>query len=345
MLCFSAALALCLRADPFQRRDWLALALVPLLASVFKLTGAGIGLGLVLAVLYERRWLALAPLSVGGVLALATIPLFDATLGQFSVYAIRLQGSPEVFWQRLAEVPSSAPGLIFIVCLLAFVGAHFTGVPRASLRAATRCLPLTLTLGLPSLVAYCRLGGRSNSLMPIAIGGSVVLFTLFADSAEGSLAASVAAKQRRAAPLLLVLFWVGLSTTGNVDLVVGAARRQWLAGHAREASWLRSMFARGLHPLSQGMSAWLEIGRRDVPLDRLNSASDLDLGKRANPFETRLLNGCYDGLYLSASSLNENPILLKVREPISLRYRIIEPAELHGEWPLGNGGYVIFERR
>jgi hypothetical protein len=345
MLCFSAALALCLRPDPFGRRDWLALALLPMVATIFKLTGAGIGVGLVLAVLFERRWRALVPLGVGGVLALATIPLFNATLGQFSFYAIRLQASPRVFWGRLAEVPSSAPGLIFIVFSLAAVGAIGTGVARANVRAATRCLLLTFAFGLPSVVAYCRLGGRSNSLMPLAIGGSVALFTLLGDSSRSSLPAGAGPRWRVTAPLLLVMFWVAVSTGGNVEPVVGDSRRQLLAAHAREVAWLRGMFARGLHPLSQGMAAWLEVGRRDVPLDRLSSASDLDLGHRPNGFETRLLNGTYDGLYLTASSLNENPLLVRLRAPLSSRYRVVEPADLHGHWPSNDGGYVILERR
>ncbi|HEY3666129.1 MAG TPA: hypothetical protein VGL19_09025, partial [Polyangiaceae bacterium] len=105
MVCFSAALALCLRSEPFGRRDWLMLTLLPALATSFKLTGAGLGVGLVLAVLFERRWSALLLLCVGAVLALATVPLFDAAFGQFSVYAIRLQASHPVFWGRLAEVP------------------------------------------------------------------------------------------------------------------------------------------------------------------------------------------------------------------------------------------------
>jgi hypothetical protein len=346
MLCFSAALALCLRSDPFGRRDWLALALLPVLATSFKLTGAGIGVGLVLAVLFERRWTALASLGAGAVLALATIPLFDAALGQFSLYAIRLQASPTVFWGRLADVPSTGPGLIFIVFSLAVVGAAWTGVARANLRAATRCLLLTLGFGLPSVVAYCRLGGRSNSLLPLAIGGSVALFALFGDVSRSSLAAGAGpGRWRVSAPLLLVMFWVAWSTGGNVEPVVGDSRRQLLTAYAREVAWLRGMLAHGLHPLSQGMAAWLEVGRRDVPLDRLSSASDLDLGHRPNSFERRLLNGTYDGLYLSASALHENPLLVRLRAPLSSRYRVVEPADLHGKWPSNDDGYVILERR
>ncbi len=162
MLCFSAALALCLRPDPFGRRDWLPLALLPMVATVFKLNGAGIGIGLVLAVLFERRWMALVSLGVGAVLALATIPLFDATLGQFSLYAIRLQASPTVFWGRLAEVPSSAPGLIFIVAWRrsrrAPLGRVWHGQKRARRDAPSvaQLWPSAALVGQP----HCRLGGR-----------------------------------------------------------------------------------------------------------------------------------------------------------------------------------------
>jgi hypothetical protein len=346
MVCFSAALALCLRPAAFERRDWLALAFLPLLATFFKLTGAGIGVGLVLAVLYERRFTALAPLSVGGLLALSTILLFDATLGQFSVYAIRLQASHPVFWGRLAEVPGSAPGLIFIVSSLAVVAAAWLEAKRANVRAATRCLLLTFGFGLPSLVAYCKLGGRDNSLLPFAIGGSVALFTLLGDASSSPATPDAPLPRwRRVAPLLLVMLWIASSSAGNVEPAVGASRRQLLAAHAREVAWLRGMFAQGLHPLSQGMAAWLEVGRRDVPLDRLSSASELELGHWPNGFETRLLNGTYDGLYLSASSLTDNSLLLRLRAPLAARYRIAEPADLRGNWPTNNGGYVILERR
>ena len=346
MLCFSAALALCLRPDAFGRRDWPALIFLPMIATLFKLTGAGIGVGLVLAVLFERRWTALAALGVAAVLALATIPLCDATLGQFSVYAIRLQASHPVLWGHLAEVPSSAPGLIFSVSALAALGATWAGATRANVRAAARCLLLTFGFGLPSLVAYCKVGGRDNSLLPFAIGGSVALLTLLGDASSSLVALGVApSKWRVSAPLLLVMFWVASSTGGNVDPIVGDARRQLLSAHAREVSWLRAMFAQGRHPLSQGMAAWLEIGRRDVPRDRLSSASELDLAHWPNAFESRLLNGTYDGLYLSASSLNDNPLLSRLRSRISSRYLVAEPADLQGKWPSNDSGYVILERR
>ena len=346
MIWFCAALALCLRLEAFERRDWPALALLPIVATCFKLTGAGIGVGLVLAVLYERRLAALVPLSVGGVLALATIPLCNATLGQFSVYAIRLQASHPVFWGRLVDVPSSAPGLIFLVAWLAVVGAAAADVARANVRAATRCLLLTFGFGLPSLVAYCKLGGRDNSLLPFAIGGSVALFTLLGDVSILPATLDAAARRwRGSAPLLLVMFWVALSIAGSVQPAVGDSRRQLLLAYAREVDWLRTMLARGRHPLSQGMAAWLEVGRRDVPLDRLSSASELELGHWPNAFETRLLNGTYDGLYLTASSLNDDRLFRRLRAAISSHYQIVEPATRRGDWPNGDAGYVILERR
>ncbi len=346
LLCFSAALALCLRPEPFLRRDWPALALLPAVALLFKLTAGGIGIGLVLAVLFERRWSALLPLALGGALALATIPLLDAAFGPFSLYALRLQASPTVFWGRLTEVPSSAPGLIFIVSCLAALGAVWLGASRASVHAATRCLCLTLGIGVPSLIAYCRLGGRSNSLMPLAIGGSVALLALFGDSPGVPLPAEAEPRGWQVtAPLLLVMCWIALSTGGNVEAVTGESRREVLAAHAREVSWLRGMFAQGRRPLSQGTAAWLEAGRRDVPLDRLSAASDLELGHWPDAFETRILNGSYDGLYFSASALIHNPLFIRLRAPLSARYLVLEPAALHGEWPKNDGGYVILGKR
>src|SRR5690606_12735893 len=89
MVAFAAAIALVLGERRMPRALFLAgLLLVPVFATSTKLTGAGVGLGLVLAYVWPWRIAELSWLCVSAVLSLSTIPLFDATLGRFSTYAI-----------------------------------------------------------------------------------------------------------------------------------------------------------------------------------------------------------------------------------------------------------------
>lgn len=347
LLCFCGAIALCLRREPFLRRDSAALVLLPIAAMVFKLTGAGVGLGLALAVLFERRWRALAVLAGSGVLSLLTIPLFNATLGSFSAYAIHLQASHSIEWWRIGAVPHTVQGSIVGVALLIFAVSAWLRPGHGSVRAASRVLLVTIAFGLTSLVAFLKHGGRENSLMPFAIGGMAALLVLLGDL-PGSPSVGVGGHVPLSALPLVVLFWGALCSSWPAAPILGERRRLLIATHEREVSFLSQHFAQGARPWSQGTSAWIDAGRRDTPRDRLSSASELELGHLPALFacEARLVHGEYDALFLSASALADNDFLRRLRPQLQRIYRVSEPQTLcEGDWACGRDGYVILEHR
>ncbi|HEX3850204.1 MAG TPA: hypothetical protein VHW01_04510, partial [Polyangiaceae bacterium] len=322
---------LCLEPEPFQKRDWLLLGVVPIAATVFKLTGAGIGVGLLLAVLMERRFHALGIVVLAGVLSLLTIPIFDATLGQFSAYAIHLQASHPIDWEHIALVPRSAAGTIFGVALLTVFVSSLARPSSANCRAARRVLALTACFGAVSLAAFLKHGGRENSLLPLAIGGIAALSTVLAESS---------ASASNALPLVAV-FWAALAMSWPSPPIHGETRAALVHAHEREVSFLRDSFARGQRPWSQGTAAWIDAGRRDVPLDRLASASELDLGhfRELGACERRLTNGYYDAFFLSARALSDNPFLRRIRARLESRYHVVET-----QFGNTNDGYAILAR-
>jgi hypothetical protein len=324
LLCFSVAISRCLRRDAFARRDWIALAIVPIVATSFKLTGAGIGVGLVLAALFERRWSAVAVLLGSGVLALATIPIFDATLGSFSAYAISLQASHPIEWWRIAVVPHRVSGLILGVASAAWLGCWWACPGAASVLVARRILLLTGSFGAVSLIAFLKHGGRENSLMPLVIGGVVALLVLLGEPrTESSPSAQRSPKSTPALPVV-ALFWAALSCSWPAAPLTGAVRRQLMATHEQEIRFLSDRFARGQRPWSQGTAAWIDAGRRDTPRDRLSSVSELELARSpaVRAFEDRLTSGQYDALFLSVSALSENDFLRRLRPQLERVYRV-----------------------
>ncbi len=349
LLCFCGAIAVCLRARPFLRRDWPMLALLPIAATVFKLTGAGVGLGLVLVASFERRFRALGVLVGSGILALLTVPLFDSTLGSFSAYAVRLQASHVMEWCRIEDVPHTASGLIFEVAVLAVAAGHWARPRHASVQAASRVLLLTLAVALTSIVAFLKHGGRENSLLPLAIGGAVALLVLFGDAPDAPAPAPAPARglHGASASLLAVLFWVALSSSWPVAPITGEPRQRLIATHEREVSFLKQCFSEGKRPWSQGTAAWLDAGRRDTPRDRLSSLSELELGHSPalGASEARLIHGEYDALFLSASALSENDFFRRLRPQLESSYRLTEPQQSSVNWSSGRESYVILERR
>lgn len=347
LLCFCGAIALCLRARPFLRRDWVMLALLPMAATVFKLTGAGVGLGLVLVALFERRFRALGVLVGSGLLALLTVPLFDSTLGSFSAYAVRLQASHAMEWCRIEDVPHTASGLIFEVAVLAVGAGQWVRPRHASVQAASRVLLLTLAVTLTSIVAFLKHGGRENSLLPLALGGAVAVLVLFGDPPGAPASAPARGLQVASASLLAVLFWVALSSSWPVAPITGEPRQRLIATHEREVSFLKQFFSEGKRPWSQGTAAWLDAGRRDTPRDRLSSLSELELGHSPalGASEARLLHGEYDALFLSASALSENDFFRRLRPQLERSYRLTEPQQSSVNWSSGRESYVILERR
>jgi hypothetical protein len=333
-----------LRWERFSKADLVLLALLPVAGVAFKLTGAGIGVGLVFAMLFERRWAALAVLAGSGLVAMLTVPLFNATLGSFSAYAIRLQASHPMQWWRIESVPQSAPGLIFEVALVALAVSFWARPGQANVRAAARVLLLTGAFGALSLIAFLKQGGRENSLMPFALGGTAALLVLLGELPTAPPSVEDSTLSSPAVLPLVALFWAALSCAWPALPISGEARQALVATHEREVSFLAGLTLRGEHPWSQGTAAWIEAGLRDTPRDRLSSVSELELGHRAEvgACKARLLGGTYDGLFLAASALTDNDFLRRLRPRLEAAYRPVEPGEA---WPTGREGYVILARR
>jgi hypothetical protein len=327
---------------PAGGRLWL-LVLLPPLATMAKMTGAGIGLGLVLVYARERDVRCLLLLGLAAMLAVGTIGLFDATLGNFSDYAIRLQAAHPLNVDRLLAVWETPPLLLFLLAVL-ICGLRSRAAPGVpSVRAAQRTILLTLGIGLTSLVAYAKHGGRDNSLLPFALGGMLGLLLALADVAPHEpgrdhssrvwfyplLAASLALVTPFAAPVL------------------GSSRAVVLQMHATAVEWLEKSARENQRVLTVSTAAYIAAGLRKVPDASLSTISELALAGRPEvaAFKQRVQQADYDGLLLSASSLRLNPTINGLLPRLQERYVVVAPKELAGTWPSGLGGYVILRRR
>ncbi len=268
MLCFALAMAALLGEERMSRALFVLLLVVtPALATGFKLTGAGIGLGLVLAMLVERRWRELAWLMLAALLALGLFPLFDHTLGGFSDYTLRLFASQPLRWRRLLVVPSTAAGRLAIAALVALGAARFRLGRDACLVAASRIAWLSAGFALVSLPAFLKVGGRENDLLPLAIGAGVVLLLTAAAVARRTPSRALTPAAALAVALVLVPPRRPCPASLRANVVH--------AEHSLEAL-VRSETRAGRRTLLYSSTlAWIRAGRRDVPRDRLQTALEL----------------------------------------------------------------------
>jgi hypothetical protein len=271
----------------------------------------------------RSRWVALA---LGAALSLATIPLFDATMGLFSLYAIKLQSSHPILWSEWPRVFREPAGRIFVVALAA-LAVSFTSRARDAERArardqAVRAMLVTIGVALPSVVAFLKLGGRSNSLLPMAIGGTVVLARLAA-------AVRRADGRHDALPLAVALA-SALALCPTHGAVTGAFRADVVARHARAVALIARETHAGRRTLfAEGTAAWIEAGRRDIPLDRWQTVSELVMGQHtaAEAFFARLEDGTYATVITSARALDPGASVIGLRlSAILARAYRVEPA-------------------
>ncbi len=268
MLCFAFAVAALLGEARILRLLFvLTLVLVPALATAFKLTGAGIGLGLVFVMLLERRWRELAWLGLGAVIALSVIPLFDHTLGNFSAWSIWLFAAQPLRWHRLLEVPFLPAGRLALVSIAACGICRWRLGPGPWFEAARRIAALAAGFAITSLPAFLKLGGRANDLMPLSIAGSILL--LLPATALAERAASRVVLPAAALAVALVL----VAPASPCPAALRA--RVTHAEHTLEAQ-VRGETRAGRHTLLYASTlAWIRAGRRDIPLDRVQSAIEL----------------------------------------------------------------------
>lgn len=352
MTCLALAVALLVAEDRMPR--WLFLVLLfcaPILATCFKLTGAGFGLGLVLAFLWERRWREVGVLAVSGICALLTIPLFNATLGAFSAYAIDLQASHPIEWQKLWGLTSDVPGRLGLIALFALAAARVRAARAPETAAARRVAWLTFGAMTTGAVAFAKFGGRSNDLLPLSIGAVVVLLL----SLSALFEQDVVFRARGAVLLPALALVVGLELCPAKAPVLGRARREIVREHALVVRTLRADVAAGGHPLLySGTVGWLDAGLRVVPLDRAASAAELYLGRRpeVQSHLARLDSGVYDTIIASAVTFWPGPGRLRrlaalLKTHLIAHYRLVSPCDSNGRpyWPERDGGAVVILRR
>ena len=303
LLCFCAAIALVLGEQRLGRRGFVAgLVLLPVCATAFKLTGAGVGVGLVLVHVAERRWREIAWLALSAVLALATIPLFDATFGPFSDYAIRLLSEHPKHWEALLSLPRIPEGRLVLLALAVAAWGRARWAPSDRRAAVQRVALLTVGMAATALLGFVKHGGRTNSLVPLVVGSTVVLL-LVARWWSGE------DRRRAVAPTAALAAWIGLTLAPLRPAALGKERSVLVESHRAVVEHLKQELAAGRRPLSySGTAAWIDAGRREVPLDRVQSVTELYLGgsPAVAAHYQRLESGRYDSLVMAETVLRVN---------------------------------------
>lgn len=340
LACVAIAFALVLAEDRWRRAAWwIALVLVTPVAASFKLSGGGIGLGLAAIAIIERRWRMLGALALSGAMCLATIPLFDATVGAFHFYALDVQRACPIVWSALADLPRTPFGLA-AVASLAHAGA-VARVDRAAVlaRPVARAALLGAGVSIASIPGYIKYCGRDNNLTPILVVSIVVIVVVASRHASGvpRNAAAVprdaaAAKLHPALAPLLALVLV-VSARPPEAPVASADRAAVRADMDAIVATLHDDAAAGRSTLALiHVAAWIEAGRRDVPHDRLLSALELHLASRpeASLLVAHLEERRYDTVVAAGPQLADDVGLrgeydVRVRRALEAGYDVVYP--------------------
>lgn len=288
---------------------------------------------------------------MSGVCALLTIPLFNATLGAFSTYAIDLQASHPMEWHKLWDLTSDVPGRLALIALFALAAARVRAPRAAETASARRVAWLTCGAMTTSAVAFAKYGGRANDLLPLSIGAVVVV--LLSLSALFEQDAAFRARGAFALPALALA--IGLETCPFKTPVLGRARQEIAREHGLIVKTLRADLAAGGHPLLYaGTAAWLEAGARRVPLDRAQSANEMYLGHwpEVETHLNRLASGRYDTIIAPATVFWRGKglfrgLLADIKSRLRVRYKLVWPRDALGRpyWPTRDGSAVVILRR
>ena len=338
MLGMSAAIVLVVAERRLPRwLFWTGIVLVPVFATLSKLTGAGVGVGLVMAFVWPWRPKPLLVLLVSGVLSLATIPLYDATLGDFSQYAIALQASHPIRWSAWFTAFTSGAGRFFVVALLALGAAWWFSKRRhedeesspAAVRDATRLALLTVGIMLPSMVAYLKVGGRENSLVPMTLGATAIVVRLL------PLLSKVHAKCFGPAALCCLISAAPPSPSPSAEQRTAASRL-----HQETISLLTGELAEERNTLFyNSTSAWIAADAKHVPLDRWQTISELELARNpaAESFWQRLTSGHYQSVVLNGHVLQErySNHAARLRDVLERNFERVHPQRDPGPDPAG----------
>lgn len=302
LMCVALAWALLLREEAWARWAWwTALVMVTPLAVSFKLSGAGIGLGLAIAFALERRWRVVQVLVGSGLLSVATIPLFNATLGRYAFYAITVQSSHPIEWHRLMDMATGSFGRAVVILAVVLVAVRVTSTEPVATSTVKRLGALTLGTLFFALPAYLKYAGRDNNL--------IAPFTCFVALA---LLVSSRPRERALHPLLApAALLASLVTVCPPTLPLRSSERAPIVREAAElAAAVRDGGASIL--LLENASALIAGGARGEPVDRGNSAIELFYGR--NVAACRLFehieSGRYDRIAVGRDLLAERSDLL-----------------------------------
>jgi len=341
----AAAIALLLGQDRLPR--WLhdaGLVVLPVAATAFKLTGAGVGLGLVLATLYDRKVRHLALLAVAAILALATVPLYDHLFGDFSGYAIVLMSKHHVFPSKLWPALTGPPGRVMLIA-----GALAFATPGDALRQrdARRLALFMVGLGAITGLAFVKEGGRENNLVAPTLPALAIIVVSAMSSKRSASYAAVSS--------LVALTGIVLSPERRL-MVDPVSSGIAMADHRVAVDFVRAELRAHRHPLVHtGTTIWVDAGGPGIPRDLLHPAIELLLaGDPAfQTHLTRLSSGIYDSIATVGGAftaeLTRNVDLgAAMRRAVTDRYCVVYPSDVGGRpAPLTDaaGRLVILRRK
>ena len=335
LACCAVAFALVAREASFPRwLWWTLLVLVTPVAVMFKLTAGGIGVGLALVFLSERRFKPLAALALSAVLSALTIPLFDATMGHFSDYAIRIQKSHPLEWSRLTEAPTLQFVAATAIAIALAFGILAHDESDDDRRLMRRALIFFGCVAVAYFPAYVKYAGRENNLVVLVVA-SVILLAIAGASSTRVLLASTAALY------VVALTWPPSSRGAPSPIALEAQL------DAAEAA----MKDDDAHHARTWASATLRIrhGERQPPADCINIAYELFYGNRpeADAFFRDIGDGRYRTIITVSSDLYADDTLRgrfarRMNDAIARNYEPIYPTV---EVPATINHIVIFRRK
>jgi hypothetical protein len=335
LVCIAVAFALVIREEGWRRRAfWVALVFVTPLATSFKLSGIGIGVGLFAVFLFERRWRALVAVAASIVLAVGTVPLFGA-LGAYASYAIDVQSRGDFDLGKLSELLASPFGLA------AACAGILTVLSRGTARRAGL---LTGAIGVIALPAYLKVSGRDNNLTPVLVGAVVVALLAAAEDARSS-----GRRWNIALPWALAVTLV-VAARPPSGALIGKPRAAALADFDAMTETIREDTRLGRRTMEVlHTTPWIAAGRRDVPGNRYASAAELFFAHlpEGGLLSNRIAEGKYDTIIAGGSQLAPAPGLLgefnrDLLAALRARYVLAYPAGSRD--PSRVAGAVIFRR-
>lgn len=338
LVCVAVAFALVVRERAWPRWLWWpTLLFVTPVGVAFKLTAAGIGLGLGAVMIVERRLRECLVLFVSALMSVGTIPLFNATCGPFSTYAIAMQRSHPIEWARLFWPPTihfaAATALALAITALLARGAD--AETRVVLRRIGLFFGGVVVLMLP---AYLKFAGRENNLLAVLALG--VLLVIVAAARQEPVERTHPLLGPAVVLYMIMLVWTPPGTSTVVPVPMATQVHAVDAAMSDDDKW-------GAQTLVPSAALWIAHGRHDVPLDRTNSAYELFFGHHpeAELFFDHIEDGRYRSVVAWSGDLEHSgapAFAERYVHALASRYdRIYPPKDV----PIAAVAYVIYARK